>query len=720
MLEYYYYFLIFNLFFLVKMFVFNYKVKHMNYINYLQHQITLSDLSFREFSFDFDSEALKANQVNISRVMNAALPIFSCSELLATPIFYTSSSFRIYSDMKSCYRDCLAGKWENLPLDLIKLMLTVGAVASTYFNYELGHMVGSLSDIVASLHELIHHLLNENYAKAFDSLITLTSSILYCVIHFHASLEIHLLLTLIQSLHNFKNGFEEFCEGRYLECFSKIIMGGIKCNNAHEIYINIEKRNELEKQFQFLKEEIEDYFQTLHLLNSPIEISSEGEAIVHNCNGQSINLGKHYFAMGSSFVKGETLSFRTQINNGKQSTVIDFKLTKPFRIELEKRLKQLKNANSHDINTYLNLNQMPIHIDIKEGEFPISQLYAMPSAYIVDFTSIGRVYIGSSPNNLGTYDRIKVELKEGATLYNLHGMLSILGLKQTLYTSSFEDIERLKIAKLFRTYFPTIAYEMEKEKSFYLESPSCLQEKIIAKEPAMQEIFERSLDSMRLEETLPGKVHFALPSLVDEIKTEGAVALTTALTGVYDMKMLARRLADIFKVGMLSTEARFDSGINLAGASSYYDFKVGGNESVYTQLITQSDIERNKSFLEYAYQSPVRLILDLDPLSMGSYQYYYDSFGSKNPAYYANRDSIFTYVKNKLKMQSCWDSSEVMLKERVSAQHIRSIVVKNEGAKKELIAQLKILKAIDAEGRVCGKKIEDLIIVGNSLSDLFH
>jgi hypothetical protein len=159
--------------------------------------------------------------------------------------------------------------------------------------------------------------------------------------------------------------------------------------------------------------------------------------------------------------------------------------------------------------------------------YTVSKAYLRKkSAHLVVLEGLGSLMIGKkSCYNLK--DQVKVTLPAGATLESFQQFLSIFELEDALKKSTREDIERLKVGKLFRTFFPAEAHPIERSDSFFTLPLDQLKQKIIDTVPNMKDIFAQH--TVTKIELLPGYVRYGVP-VQKEVHALGGRALTTALT----------------------------------------------------------------------------------------------------------------------------------------------------------------------------------------------
>ena len=93
------------------------------------------------------------------------------------------------------------------------------------------------------------------------------------------------------------------------------------------------------------------------------------------------------------------------------------------------------------------------------------------------------VIIGNSPTYGGMYQSVRViidaNLPPGESANRAQAMLLAIGVGPALHPQSADDLEKIKIAKIFRAYDPGNANQMERSKEFYGLSSQDLKQLII-------------------------------------------------------------------------------------------------------------------------------------------------------------------------------------------------------------------------------------------------
>ncbi|MGH2611820.1 MAG: hypothetical protein ACRDFB_02080, partial [Rhabdochlamydiaceae bacterium] len=459
----------------------------------------------------------------------------------------------------------------------------------------------------------------------------------------------------------------------------------------------------------------------LHELSGDLEAKIDARRFTMvDTKGKVYDFGSYFHGYGKYLVKGANLNFKKieEINEDKR-TELSFRLNHIYHDRLRtiiKALDKLKPDERSEIAdcsinrnaTYL-VGQQPIDLD---------------SAYEVNIPALSGTLMIGKKEYYNAKDHVKISLGGRASLEGFHRFLSIFGLEDALQRSSDEDLERLKVGVLFRTFFPTEAYPMEQhDESHYTLPVVQLKQKIIDAVPEAKDIF--SNNSVQKSELFPGYVRYGVP--VDKkVYDLGARALTTALISeqeaAEDLELQPTAsdsslnvLADILKNGLLSQEMRNTVGIGVNGLNSEESYEEGGARSIYTQMVKHIDITQHTKIGSFLYtpRTPFRLYISLKALNLGSYQYPLNSFGTKDEEDYAERSNIFEFVQS-----TCSDEKEheIMLPDRVLPQHIMGVSVRNEQVKQETITHLKNLNLIKEE-KINGVAVDDFIHTDNCITE---
>lgn len=363
------------------------------------------------------------------------------------------------------------------------------------------------------------------------------------------------------------------------------------------------------------------------------------------------NFGAHFFGFGKSLVKGANLAFRTFVQEEVAFNELNFKINHVFRASLQQTLDEIVSMDRHVVNALLDRSEShstSIRVE-KDQPFPVGNSFVGFSTKIT-FSGLGTIFICTSSEYPSIYNRIVVQMESDKTIEDFHAVLAFLNLEKSFYESTIEDQKRHKIGHLFRTFYPREAYELERSSTFFNLTPDQIKAKIIDDVPHMANIFDTYLDELTLEEILPGRMRYKMKGLAHCAYNLGARGLTTAITGAYGNE-LYQRVASILQSGILSSETRKFLGLSVSGLSTDSDYYSGGSDVVYTQMITQDNCKKETDFSGLYYLSDIRLLISLDAIETGTYQYYIDSYGNRSTVnyygtLYSQRPGILEFILN--------------------------------------------------------------------------
>ncbi|MDN3507782.1 MAG: hypothetical protein P0S94_02545, partial [Simkaniaceae bacterium] len=153
---------------------------------------------------------------------------------------------------------------------------------------------------------------------------------------------------------------------------------------------------------------------------------------------------------------------------------------------------------------------------------------------------------------------------------------------------------------------------------------------------------------------------------------------------------------------------------------------------VYTQMITEKNIEDEMSF-DQAYWVRARLVISLDALETGTYQYLTGPMGNRLPECdmwwwdetYFDHPNILEFTKQvqtKDSSEMGWEyfRNEVMIKERLDPSYIKGIILENEEDRRDLLKYLRTRDIIqkDALGNetILGHAIDAFFRIGDHVT----
>lgn len=668
-----------------------------NKANYLKHRLYEPDTSHRRYDFD-----LAYWEDNGKRAAQIALPFLALYRPIGKTLSLGMGSCRAISHICQATEDEQRGAYLECSASIAQAALAIIALSATYFHSTTGLYVTTSVDLAHTIYLSALHTARGEYSEASEEALQAAASGLYLAYISLGHLELIMFSTLIQGIICHVQGLKDINEGRDYEACGKIAMAMVRYYQGHKYYKLIQRRDEL-----LALQKFKDLFNRClkgrdasHLQESPLgDLSAriDDKKVVLSNGEKEYDFGSHFHGLGKGLVKGANLAFRKVTVDGTEKIELDFKVNHVFRERINEMIAQLSECDARDVKDLLHItNSHATHLSTTLADD--DDLFNAESQHVIKAHGLGTLAIGALPNNLNAYDRVVVQLDANKTVYDLHELLSLAGLETALFKSTDDDMDRLKMGHLFRTLFPKKALPFERTDEFFTLPIGELKETIIAKEPKMAEAFATYFDKMTGAEILPGRVRYRIPGLADKAREAGARALTAAITGAYGKEESNRRVASLLQLGMLSQEMREINQFEAGGLSS--SAWTGGADSVYTQLITQQTLDEGYPIDAY-YYGDARLLISLDALETGTYQYYTDSFGHRIPEEqtwfdnYFTHDNIIDFTKNlnTKYRETPYDwrqyGHEIMLKERIDPSYITGVIVDDAEQRNALLDHLR-------------------------------
>lgn len=671
-------------------------------IDYYNHKLYDPSFYHRQYEKDLPPNPESNSYAETAkRAAHIALPFFSLYQPIGRVISLTMGSVRVFTHTSEVLRGDI--------LKVMQVALAILALAGTLYNFTLGLYITTAADIIANLVQIVEALSRQEYKQAAEELLQILSSGLYLAIMMTGSLEVVLASILIQALVSFYQAREEYAKGRYPEAIAKSILGIVRLVQAGQQVQQIQRRNDLLKKYQELADRIYKGRKIDHLWDHPL-IGKQG-VILEDGNGNEYDFGANLHGYGKQLVKGMNVTMRDR----GDKVSLDFKVNHVFRDKIQKVITDISKYSKGETQELLGL------LGSRAKNITVSEQSSNPELWgakdhVIQLEGLGKITIGANSEVITLYDKVSIQLEKGKTLYDFHEALSFLNLDDALRQSANDDIERMKIGQLFRTFKPIDATKFERTDAFFSQSLDQFKKSILSLSPEMGTIIQKYLPKMELREIVPGRMRYAIDGLSSELT--GAYGLTSALTGVWGTKEINERVASILKMGMISSEMRNDNKIGKQGLSSGTDYWTGGADSVFAQLVT----DKTKSYNSFAYKSSVRFLISPKALENGTYQYHDDSFGSRKLydywwSDYLTRPSIGEFVASERAFFH--SANEVMLKERLSPEYITGIVVSTQYMKDSILDYLRECNIVqtDQYGKetILSKSIDQFIHVGNTI-----
>jgi len=452
--------------------------------------------------------------------------------------------------------------------------------------------------------------------------------------------------------------------------------------------------------------------------NHPLKNLSEAVETAARDQQSSVERGAYFEGLNTGNLKrGQVEAFRRKID-GKNILQSTLHVSTPARKKLEDTLAVIKNnpesfvaalSSSLGTNVKVSINEvedgyMGKNEDKTEYTRNLARGISTGKAVEIRFKGIGRVRIGSEKLVASSYRKVKVEVEETEdpleATKRMHAMLSMLGLGSTLAKERPEDVERKKVALLFRTCSPSQAWILEQKPEFYEGSPEQLKINIIAQAPQMEGVFSRILDgqdTMVKVECGPGQMEWAIPNISASMRKKGAVGLMMGFNGS------ATVMASVIANGPLCSQERFERGmISTGGVSCGQDHNSGGAGSCFLRIVTKRMMEGEvRDYIDptsltstipasdirrYPHHGTCQFCYDLGAVDRGAYAYPHDRYGSKSENHYATRPTL-SNLTSKLDQNNV--DNEIMIRGQIPKGKLRKIVCRTVEQKQLHIQELR-------------------------------
>jgi hypothetical protein len=718
----------------------------MNYINYLNHIIFTPSLYHRRYDLDMEIELEAASQLETAkRIALISLPFLSLYRPIGSALSLGMGTCRVVSHLRLCLHFEETKEWCHLSKEVAETTLAIFALASTFFAYSLGLVAINAIDTGKGLMHTAQFCWQREFSKAGEETLQALTSGFYLGFMITGSLELILTSTLIQGLTCLYQARGEFAKNRKLEGFAKLAMAAIRFRQTHQFHQFIQRRNHLfaMQKYQALAARALKGKMARHLVHhtlADLDGKIDEKKVLLSNQEEEYDFGAHFHGLGKGLVKGANISFRKIVVDGNEMIECQFKINHVHRKQMQETLKtltKLQDKETKEILQFTGSHAQSIHLE-KPSQNVSSWFFEedfSQSKYTIHIEGLGSVAIGAEDALPNLYDKITIHMARDKTLYDLHELMALTQLDEALCLSSADDIERLKIGHLFRIFFPREATPFERTEEFFSLSTKELKTAIIQKAPEMEKFLADHLDRMSPTEILPGKVRYQVDGLADEIYKLGGRALTAAITGHYlNDEVLYEKVASMLRMGLICQEQKDSYQLDSSGLGGSYF--TGGADAVYTQMVTDQLIKTDPTLDSLQYQSHVRLLISLEALNAGTYQYFYDDYGTRiyspssenyfwDDEKYAERPSIFELTKKLQETPSSpnpWGASwiysghEIMLKERIAPSLFQGLMVDAEETRIELLNYLKKRQLIElnknGQETILGKPADEFIRVG--------
>ncbi|MDP1880604.1 MAG: hypothetical protein Q8K60_06665 [Parachlamydiaceae bacterium] len=627
------------------------------------------------------------NSETIIRTINVTLPFITLYKPLGNIISFGTSVLKTSSHLLQIKENVFDKDLSIFSKPVLSNAFEIAMIAGVVFKFKLTNLVIHSINLVSNFRQMIEAIKNNDKKAAFARFLNTISSVMILSLMYRNSLKNSLISTIIQVLiQTYQSGID-WNNGNKPESISKILMAGIKIHQSYKIYELMQLKL---KMYEFFNQGIKNSKNADHLKNT--DLLTKTEVIKTDAEGNEYYFGQHYHGYGKGIVKGMNLEFRTEVDNDKHEDVriLSFKVNHVFRKELELNINNFKSLNKNRLNRML-VNQLPNikNFDLKTIDSDFGKVHEL------NFQGLGVIYIGADTKCHTLYNRVEILVNKNQNVFDFHQLLSLLHLDRVLVQSSEEDIERMKIGHLFRVFFPKEAFYLERDEKFFELPVSTLKNEIERTVPAMQNIFVEHLSNMEKAEILPGRIRYTIPNLSKIANCYGNEgALVSTITNTKNDNELIYRTISTLKMGLISSEMRFNHGMNVSGLCSVDNFYSGGADSVFTQYVNENNLNNLDKF---GYPGKVRIIFSLDLVNTGTYQYLYDNLGYRYNLSEVNQSANYQYINRlnifkffKIQKYENDQINEIMIKEIIPENKIVGIWIKNEELKSKLMDQLRL------------------------------
>ncbi|MDX8430633.1 MAG: hypothetical protein SNF33_02335 [Candidatus Algichlamydia australiensis] len=646
----------------------------------------------RQYSNDFPDEKTNYYFKQAARYTQVALPFISLYSPAGKAISLFSGSTRLGTHL---YEIKSAKDRKTCAYELFQVAVSVSALLNSLTNLTVGLYITTGLDLATNVYHLGQDLWEQDYEKARDEMFQMVGSAIYAAMFVTNSTNVILAFFVYHALLNLWEARKEYEKGRCPEAIAKLAMAMIRARQANALYR-------------------ESY--PAHPLENLIEKVDQQKCVLVDHNGDEHDFGSNFHGFGKGIVKGMNLRFKKK----EDYLELDFKVNHVFREKLDKKMTLLARLSEEGRREYLAKHQFSsegaaLNVAVKESiwEKPIFR-----SA----LDGVGSIQLGESNFGWGegylTDSRVKVQLEKGKKFQDLKQFLSLFDIQDVLAQSTQEDIQRMKIGKVFRLYCPKEATLLERKQKFFSLPLPKLRKEIEKIAPTMKDkLADAELTKLTPREILPGRVYYGLNGLGDFSHEKGIVNLSSIQTATHSNEESFAGIASVLKMGLFSSEMRSYGRITQKGLEENHD-------SVFFQA---SRVGGKNLLLDgyYSYAGDINVLVSHEALDMAAYQLYRDEFGTRyldpgaDSGTYLNRPSIFEWVNSLVSQPNKYNGHEVMIKDRVSPEFIIGIETKTKKIKDGLVNYLRNCEMIkkDELGRetIRGVLIDKFIMVAGTL-----
>ncbi|MDX8430234.1 MAG: hypothetical protein SNF33_00255 (plasmid) [Candidatus Algichlamydia australiensis] len=644
----------------------------------------------RQYSNDFPDKERNYYFKQAARCTQIALPFISLYSPAGKAISLFSGSTRLGTHL---YEVKKAKDKKACAYELFQVAVSVSALLNSVTNFTIGLYITTGLDLATNACHIGQDLWEQDYEKARDEMFQMVGSAIYAAMLVTNSTNVILAFFVYHALLNLWEARKEYEKGHCPEAIAKLAMAMIRASQANTLYR-------------------ETY--VTHPLENLIEKVDQQRCILIDHEGKEHDFGSNFHGFGKGIVKGMNLRFKKR----EDYLELDFKVNHVFRKKLDKKMNSLALLSKNKQRKYLARHKF------SNESFAIYG--AKKPVFMLDLDGVGSIQVGLPKGHRKyiTDNIVKVRLEKGKKFQDLKQLLSLLDIQDVLAKSSYEDIKRMKIGKIFRHYCPKKATLLERKKRFFSLPLPKLQEEIKKIAPNMEgKLTDKELAKLTPREILPGRIQYGFNDLGDFCQTQGILNLSSIQTKANNPEEAFSGVASVLKMGLFSSEMR-----------SYGEIAKKGLEANHDSVFFQANRRGGKNLtLDGGYSSfgNINILVSHKALDMAAYQFYEDEFGTRyvaprsNSGIYLDRPSIYSWVYSLVSRPLGYEEHEVMIKDRVGPEFIIGIETKTKKIKDGLVDYLRNCEMIqrDELGRetIHGKFVDEFIkIAKNNFKQSFN
>ncbi|GAB4230389.1 MAG: hypothetical protein Tsb0021_08420 [Chlamydiales bacterium] len=669
------------------------------------------------------------------RIAVAALPYLSLYAPVGRAMTIGYGALNLHHRLCDIKQSWKQGDRIHLCRTSLKVVAAAFVLWSSVLNRPITIVITSAGDIYQDLKDLSSALQQKDLEKALDTLIHLINGSFYLAAILYGSLELLLASLIIQACKELYQSAKECRRDHRIETAAHLGMALVRLFQTRPLALTIKRKWDLFEKYALFKEQIDQTKKGVpsknHPLGNPSEYAQDHQIVIENPDYGLMNLGAYISKIGGSIVKGMNICLRNRVTDGVKTTELIFSVNQVFREVMEPFINQLGELNIQEFKEFLTFAGIQGVDDIQLIDAPYEYVRAVGNSYTheralqvgetrqIVIPHIGKIIIGTG-DFVSIQERVVIQLEEGSQLDGARLFLALTGIPGALEPSTQDEIDRMSLGYLFRTFFPSEATSLSSTKEFFTSTVEELKRKMIELAPGMKKHIDEDLPDMKFTEVLPGFLRMGLSTIGKKAEEIGAVTLMTGVGLGRTFEVACLHFASILETGgLMPTQMRFDAGlVGQKGASSLEDLESGGADNVFTRIITDNVTPLSISDIPLSGRFVLRI--SLDALKLASYAYENDNFGDRNKdpdSPYLSRKNLFKFIgdlKNNFHVLN-----EVMIKGFLPTEYIECCIVSSEENKSYMIKILEERNLIDinaaGERTILGKLLDDFIRVDTVL-----